>query len=330
MTAQALVTVLVPSYNHGRYLRERIDSIMEQTYRAFELVVIDDGSKDNSDEVLLGLQSKYGFSYYRNERNSGTPFSAWERIGQLAKGEYIWICESDDIAEPDFLETAVARLENNSSAVMFYANSWIIDESSCVVGNTDSYFHDIWKDTRWDQDFSANGIEELVNYQMRGQTVPNMSSALFKASAFQKAFDPYLKRLRLTGDWLFVGDVLQFGNVEFCAQTLSRFRKHEETSRVRVRSARSQAEFILTKYRLFRHGRLSIANFARVMGSDVVRFLYEPASWWAVLKAAVAISAVDTMGCALLLLSSIVVNPIYFAKFKERYKHAKRWRNEQL
>lgn len=325
MLSQPLVTILVPSYNHARYLGERIGSIMAQSYRPFELIVIDDCSKDDSDDVLRALQEKHNFAYIRNVQNSGTPFSAWERICSLAKGEFIWICESDDVAEPTFLETAVQRLQANPAAVLFYSNSLVIDEDGRTVGHTESYFKEVWQDERWLTNFSADGLEELVRFQLRGQTVPNMSSALFAANAFRNAFDPFVKRLRLTGDWLFVGEVLRYGDVEFCHKPLSRFRKHAETSRVRVQSARSQAEFILTKYKMFRRSGQGMDVFASVMSSDVVRFLYEPASWWDVLSAAIRISFIDTWKCAVFLAVSALRNPLYWEKFKERYKHSKMW-----
>lgn len=321
-----LVTALVPSYNHGRYIRERIESILEQTYPAVELIVIDDASGDDSDQVIRDLQAKYGFKYIRNNRNSGTPFAAWERICALAKGDYIWVCESDDVAEPEFLKSAVSRLQAKSDAVMFYSSSLIINEESEPTGHTDSYFHDIWKETRWDADFSAEGPNELLKFQLRGQTVPNMSSALFVASAFRKAFKPFLKRLRLTGDWLFVGNVLNQGRVEFAHAALSRFRKHAVTSRVRVKSARSQAEFILTKYHLFLASKQPLAAFAPLMGSDVIRFLYEPASWFDVSKALLQVSALDTLRCMTLLAASTLKNPTFVEKFKHRHKHAQEWR----
>ena len=323
MNSTPKVTVLVPSYNHGRYLRERIESILNQTYQQIELVVIDDCSDDDSDTVIRALQSQSNFQYIRNEKNSGTPFAAWERIIELATGKYIWICESDDVAEPGFLATAVAKLEEDPKASLFYCSSIIIDASSQPIGHTDSYFHDIWQETRWDVDFSAGGLDELLGFQLRGQTVPNMSSALIRADAFGAAFDPFLKRLRLTGDWLFVGDVMKRGRVIFHHEALSRFRKHEVTSRVRVKSARSQAEFILTKYRLFRGTRQRVRAFAPLMRSDVIRFLYEPASWFDVTKAMLQTSWLDSLRCASLLAASVVLNAGYVGKFRERYKHAK-------
>jgi glycosyltransferase involved in cell wall biosynthesis len=328
MLIRPLVTIIVPSYNHGRYLRERVSSIFGQTYGNFELIIIDDCSQDESNEVICELQAEYDFTYIRNSDNSGTPFSAWERICSLARGEYIWVCESDDVAESNFLEVAIQRLQRNPRAVLFYSNSLVINESSDVIGSTEMYFRDIWQDVRWKQDFTADGLVELLHFQIRGQTVPNMSSALIKAEAFKLAFVPFLKRLRLTGDWLFIGAVLRYGDVEFSHAPLSRFRKHEVTSRARVKSARSQAEFILTKYLLFRGSRLPISELAPLMGSDVVRFLYESARWWEVVKSMLQISRLDTLRFGVLLLVSMAKHPTYLEKFKERYKHAKFFRKE--
>jgi glycosyltransferase involved in cell wall biosynthesis len=323
------VSVLVPSYNHGRYIRERIDSILNQTYGHIELIVIDDCSDDDSHTVISDLQALHGFRYLHNERNSGTPFAAWEHICKLATGDYIWVCESDDVAEPAFVETAVASLMAKPDAVMFYSSSLIINEASQVIGHTDSYFHDIWKESRWDADFSADGLDELLRFQLRGQIVPNMSSALFTADAFRAAFTPFLKRLRLTGDWLFVGNVLKQGGVVFAHQALSRFRKHEITSRVRVKSARSQAEFMLTKYRLFSACGQPVSAFATLMGADVIRFLYEPASWLDVGKALLQVSWRDTIKLIGVLVVSTLKNTAYISKFKDRYRHAKEWRTHE-
>ncbi len=320
------VTALVPSYNHGRYIRERIESIVNQSYPNIELIVFDDRSDDDSHEIISKLQEKYKFQYLRNDLNSGTPFSAWERIRTLATGEYIWICESDDVAEPSFIETAIATFLKVPDAVLFYSSSHIINEASEIIGHTDSYFHDIWKEDRWDTNFVVNGRDELLQFQMRGQTVPNMSSALVKASAFRAAVTPFLKQLRLTGDWLFIGDVMKHGRVIFCRDALSRFRKHDVTSRVRVKSARSQAEFILTKYRMFHGVGQPTSAFAPLMGSDVIRFLYEPASWWEVTKALLQISFIDTVKFAGLLVVSTSQNRTFINKFKDRYKHAKGFR----
>ena len=210
---------------------------------------------------------------------------------------------------------------------MFYCSSLIINEDGKQIGHTDSYFHDIWRETRWDAGFSADGLSELLDFQLRGQTVPNMSSALFTANAFKTAFTPFIKRLRLTGDWLFVGEVMKLGKVIFNHTALSYFREHEVTARVRVKSARSQAEFIITKYRLFRSSSQPVGTFANLMSTDVVRFLYEPASLIDVIKSLLQVSWFDSIRFAVLLSVSTCKNRAYIEKFRERYKHSKAQKN---
>jgi glycosyltransferase involved in cell wall biosynthesis len=314
------VTALVPSFNHGDYIEQRIESIINQSYPNIELIVIDDLSTDNSHTIITQLQQKYGFSYIRNEKNTGTPFAAWEAVLSFATGDYIWICESDDFAEIDFVETAIDALVANKNAVLFYCNSWVVNSNGERVDHTETYFRDTWREQRWEVDFVANGHEELAHFQLRGQTVPNMSSALISSSAFRNAYTPFLKKLKLTGDWLFIGEVLNFGDAIFSKQTLSNFRRHEQTARVRVKSALSQAEFILTKYLLFKNAKRPIREFANLMKTDAVRFLHETATYREVLNALLKISWSTTLQATLLLTLSVSMNRKYITNFFERYK----------
>jgi glycosyltransferase involved in cell wall biosynthesis len=318
------ITVVVPSYRHAAFIGARIESIVSQSYRDFELLVIDDCSPDESDAVIRSLQARYGFTYCRNPANSGTPFSAWERAAQEARGEFVWICESDDVAEPDFLQIAVAALRDAPDAALFYCDSNVIDAEGGRVGHTDEYFHDIWKETRWNCSFSAEGLSELASFQIRGQTVPNMSSTLIRTAAFRQAYRPFLKRFKLTGDWLFVGWLMAQGQVVYQKQTLSNFRRHEQTSRASVQSARSQAEFVLTKYLLFVAARRPTPELAQVLSTDVIRFLYEPARWHEVLRAMLSIAPLLTVRMAVRLGLAIISNPVYVDRFKARYRMIKR------
>jgi len=318
------VTVLVPSYNHACYLRKRIESIMAQTYDNFELIVIDDCSSDDSASIITSLQNIYGFRYIANKKNSGTPFAAWQHILPISNGDYIWICESDDHADPNFLECAVEAITSAPGNVIAYCDSWIIDENDHQVDHTDAYFHDIWKESRWDQPFIQNGNDELNQFQLRGQTVPNMSSALISTVAFRKAFRPFMKKLKLTGDWLFVGLLMKYGQIVYFKKTLNYFRRHESTARVRVQSARSQAEFILTKYLLYLETKRPMGEFASVMSNDAVRFLYEPAAFKDIVMTMAKISFLRTLGAGMHLAASLLINKDYIKKFYKRRQLVKK------
>lgn len=325
MSAQApMVSVLIPSYNHARFLAKRIESILSQTYTDFELIVIDDHSPDESDEIIRRYTDLPFVTYIRNEINSGTPFAAWEKGSRMAKGKYIWLCESDDFAERDFLRIGVEALEGNQNCVLFYCNSHVVDADSRVIGNSSEYFDGIWRDTRWKQPFVANGLQELRDYQIRGQTVPNMSSSLIRRDAFIQAYTKYLKKYKLTGDWLFIGLVMQYGDVVFDPRSLSNFRKHENTARVRVKSDRSQAEYILTKYYLHCVLRRKNRELLSLLNADVTRHIYEDAGGLDVIKYMLRISTLQTFSLAAKLALQILPHPGYLKKYISRKRELRK------
>src|SRR5262245_4202511 len=98
------VSVIIHNYNHCRYLGQRIDSVLNQAFGDFELLILDDASTDASHEVLARYYAKPRVRIVVNTRNSGSAFPQWNRGIGLAKGDYIWIAESDDDADSHFLE----------------------------------------------------------------------------------------------------------------------------------------------------------------------------------------------------------------------------------
>src|SRR6185437_11651861 len=129
------VSVIVPNYNHGEYLNKRIDSILNQTYQDFEVIILDDCSTDNSKEIIgqYAANQKVRHVIF-NEANSGSVFKQWKKGLQLSKGEYIWMAETDDFCEIAFLKTAVDALESNHSS-LFFCQSDNVDENNAKTGD---------------------------------------------------------------------------------------------------------------------------------------------------------------------------------------------------
>jgi glycosyltransferase involved in cell wall biosynthesis len=125
-----LVSIVVPCYNHERYVKETIDSIVNQTYKNIELIVIDDGSKDNSVEVIKKLADKYNFTFIHRP-NKGLSATLNEGI-KLSKGKYFCACASDDIYMLDKIEKQVEFMEANPEYGMCYTNVKITDGKKTV------------------------------------------------------------------------------------------------------------------------------------------------------------------------------------------------------
>ena len=92
-----LISIIVPNYNHEKYLKQRLESVFNQTYSNFEVILLDDCSTDSSLNILAEYikNSKVSHCIF-NEANSGNTFIQWNKGISLAKGDYIWIAESDD------------------------------------------------------------------------------------------------------------------------------------------------------------------------------------------------------------------------------------------
>src|ERR1700740_1180691 len=114
------VSVVVPNYNHGRFLRQRIDSILGQTFQDFELILVDGCSTDNSRPILSSYAGDPRVRIELNSANSGSPFKQWNKGVRLARGEYVWIAESDDYAEASFLERLIAVLDSDPMVLLAY------------------------------------------------------------------------------------------------------------------------------------------------------------------------------------------------------------------
>jgi alpha-1,3-rhamnosyltransferase len=127
MKKEQLITIIVPCYNHERFITKCIESIVNQSYRNFELIVIDDGSTDKTPEILIELQKKFKF-ILEIQANIGVANTLNRSIQKYTKGEYITFCASDDFWALDKLEKQVHFMKSNPDCPMCYAKVIVIDE----------------------------------------------------------------------------------------------------------------------------------------------------------------------------------------------------------
>ncbi|MEJ2619929.1 MAG: glycosyltransferase [Candidatus Thiodiazotropha sp.] len=224
------VSVVVPNYNHAKYLRRRVESILNQTYQDFELILLDDNSPDNSRDIIEEYSSHEKVSkVIINEKNTGIPFIQWNRGVRESSGELIWIAESDDACENNLLQTLVDAIENHQSAGVAYCQSRAIDENDSYLYSLNDWTANISK-TRWQSDYWNRGQDECANYLVRKCTIPNASAVLFKKAIYEKI--GYADTdFKLSGDWMLWAKLLMESDVVFCAKELNHFRVHTNTVR---------------------------------------------------------------------------------------------------
>ena len=127
------VSVIVPNYNCEKYLEKRLDSILNQTIRDFELILLDDASTDRSLDILEKYLDYPDVTLFKNHTNSGNPFRQWHKGFSEARGDILWSAEADDFCEPDFLQKLLPNF-NNASVALAYCNSLMVNESGEVTG----------------------------------------------------------------------------------------------------------------------------------------------------------------------------------------------------
>jgi glycosyltransferase involved in cell wall biosynthesis len=222
-TVTPVVSVVVPNYNHARYLPRRLESIFAQTFSDFEVIILDDGSTDDSRTVIAEYLGHPGVRVEMSETNSGSPFAQWNRGVALARGEFVWIAESDDFAEPEFLATLLPTLRRHPNVGLVYCQSSVADEDGNGGGVTRyGYLHD---NARWTHDHGNTGPDECVGYLLWEITIPNASAVLFRRSIYLAAGGAP-GDMRLCGDWMTWVRMLTRSDVQFIARPLNHFRHH--------------------------------------------------------------------------------------------------------
>lgn len=240
------VSVIVPNYNHQAFLKERIDTILQQTYQDFELIILDDYSTDDSVNIIESYRDNEHVTHIvQNEHNSGSTFLQWDKGVSLARGEYIWIAESDDAAHPQFLSTLVEQLEKHPEAVVAYAHSLLVNEKGETVNDKRHarndgavIVYDSKRFTRW----AMLSINELYNASM----------VVFRHSIYNK-IDKSFQQYHLVGDWKFwMGVCLQGSVIEVC-QMLNYFRVHSNKVTFKMAKAGTDWPEVASVLRSFIH-----------------------------------------------------------------------------
>ncbi|RKD12407.1 hypothetical protein BCY91_12210 [Pelobium manganitolerans] len=224
------VSVIIPNYNHARFLNQRIDSVLNQSFQDFEVIILDDCSTDNSREIIEAYREHPKVSHVIfNEQNSGSPFAQWYRGFGVTNGELIWIAESDDYASVDFLEKLIPYI--NAATGLAYCDSLETDEDGRQLGRW-SRWQDHFSENIWISDFERGGEWLNENYHSLYNIIPNASSAIFKRNLVppQVAVSEVVK-MRYVGDWYVWQLIFKKTQVYYHHQALNYFRNHPSSTR---------------------------------------------------------------------------------------------------
>ena len=138
------VSVILTSYNHAEYLREAIDSVLNQTFQDFELIIWDDASNDDSWQIIRSYNDSR-IKAFQNPRNQGPVFGVNKAILEIATGEYIAIHHSDDVWELSKLEKQLDFLEVNQNIGAVFSSAQVIDQRGIPLTDESHFYYSIFK-----------------------------------------------------------------------------------------------------------------------------------------------------------------------------------------
>lgn len=230
------VTAIVTSYNHNKFLKERIESILNQTYQLIDIIIVDDCSTDGSQDTIRNYSLNYPdrIKFIFNEKNSGSVFSQWKKGIDLAESDLIWICESDDSCEPDFVETLVKHFCDRSVTLAFGKIQYI-DKDGKVRPGLDKYRESaepgIWRKPlrRPAKAWFARGFG-IKN------VIPNVGGSIWRKSEISARLWENVLQYKIMGDWYLYLILSGSGQIAYEPESVSYFRIHDNNTSVLAQS----------------------------------------------------------------------------------------------
>lgn len=231
-----LISIVIPNYNHGRFLKERINSVLNQTFQDFEIIILDDCSSDNSLEIVDSFKNHPKIKQVIiNKLNSGNTFSQWNKGLEYSQGKFVCFAESDDYWDLNFLESVVSVINQDEQIVLAFCQSLIVNsESRAATFLGFETFPNSKIENGFNADFYMNGLSFIEKYLTKSNLIPNASSVLIRKSRLIE-IGGASEDMKLFGDWhTWIMLLIDDAKLYYLNQPLNFFRTHHNTVRNNV------------------------------------------------------------------------------------------------
>ncbi|PTR16270.1 glycosyltransferase involved in cell wall biosynthesis [Nitrosospira sp. Nsp2] len=251
------VTVIVPSYNDAGSLRERLNSIYQQTFSNFEVILLDDGSTDKSRDILEEYCHRYPRITRCSFEEESVTTTQWARGIQLARGDLVWIAETGDYCSTTLLAELVKYFANEAVMLAYCKNELVDGRFDEPVNSSTEYPHEVNFELGPDQ--FVMSAHKLVNKAWSIKSnVPKISSTIFRhPGKLELLNNKNWRRMKIFGDWIFYLHLIRGGLVAFSPQVTNYSRLHQHNASQGASSTRclyeeqeQVAKALITLYKL--------------------------------------------------------------------------------
>jgi glycosyltransferase involved in cell wall biosynthesis len=230
------VSIVVPNYNYAHCLTERLLSIFEQTHPVEEVVVLDDASTDQSVSVVkdVAKAKNRDVTIIANSTNSGSVFKQWSKAADIAQGDFIWIAEADDVADPGFLTQLLSLMRDDPTIQFAFCDSKSIDADGAPVYPTYKPYYETLEPLALTQTQVFGGEEFVTRFLSVKNVILNVSSVVWRREALVRALAACrseLSQYKMAGDWrLYVQSLMSpDAKIAYVTDPLNVHRRHSKS-----------------------------------------------------------------------------------------------------
>jgi glycosyltransferase involved in cell wall biosynthesis len=239
------LSVVFTSYNHEEYLQQAIESILGQTFRDFELIIVDDCSTDGSRLILESYRDIREISLYLLESNTGSYVKASHYGALKAKGKYLLFAQCDDYSEPNQFSRLMEAIRNHQDAGVVFSRSKLVNETGSLISDDFSIRQQSFR-KKCKSDTMITGLE-MRAFLSYACVIPNLSAALMRRDLYFEVGGLPEKYI-MAADWAFWLSMAEKTNFYYIAECLNNFRQHGTTIRSSVKVEKQLIEI----YSLFK------------------------------------------------------------------------------
>ncbi len=215
------VSAVVLCYNGEKYIKKRLESILQQSFKPYEIIFLDDASADNSVSIAKDLLKTQGVKYsiLSNNHNSGVGSQLLKGL-ESAQGDFIWFTEQDDYCSKEFL-AKMKEIFEDGSVNLSYCKSIPIDQNHIELKH-------YYKETCPSRNYCIDGLQEMINGLCIKNTIYDISSAVFRKTALIGVEKNILK-FKVFYDWMLYAYVLQSGKISYCSDAMNFHMRHTDS-----------------------------------------------------------------------------------------------------
>jgi len=213
-----VISIIIPVYNSEKYLEECLRSIYNQTYKNVEIIIINDGSTDNSDEIVNRYKNKFLKFQYYSQKNKGA--SDARNLGvEKANGEFLMFIDSDDYIEENTLELMYKKITQNNADMVIIGHKKIYNQEKKI----EKYLFDVEERKKFS---NTEVLQKILNFEVRGY----ICDKLFRKKLWKKLKISFESR-RYCEDWYPITKyTVESKDIVFINEPLYNYRQHSESS----------------------------------------------------------------------------------------------------